>query len=187
MRVLKEAFDALVQFHVEDITNNYKEMDEELFKNLVTLRQSPSSILVEKVIELKVFKDIFAEITNSNGGTERSMKIAFLRDISSMLALVSAVRDNSFEKHLQAERDMLCHLFAFDHQNYARSLSYQHVMLTNLNSDNKEAYEDLRNRGFGANYSGEKLQQFMVIRSLNILTEKQKGQLAHLDQAIAQI
>ena len=29
MRVLKEAFDALLQFHVEDITNNYKEMDED--------------------------------------------------------------------------------------------------------------------------------------------------------------
>ena len=156
MRVLKEAFDALVQFHAEDITKNYKAMDEELLVNLVALRQNPSSTLVEKLVAQESFKDLFAEITSTNGGTERSMTVAFLQDVSSMLALVSAVRDNSFEKHLQAEREMLRLVFAFDHQNYARYLSYQHVMLNNLKSNSHAAYEDLRIRGFGANYSGEK-------------------------------
>ena len=156
MRVLKEAFDALVQFHAENITKNYKAMDVELLENLVALRQNPSSKLVEKKVAQESFKDLFAEITSTNGGTERRMTVAFLQDVSSMLALVSAVRDNSFEKHLQAERDMLRFVFAFDHHNYARYLSYQHVMLNNLKSNSHAAYEDLRSREFGANYSGEK-------------------------------
>ena len=57
------------------------------------------------------------------------MTIAYLKDVSSLLALVSGVRDNNFKLHLQAEREMLKHVFAFDHVNYARYLGYQQVYL----------------------------------------------------------
>ena len=60
------------------------------------------------------------------------MVVAYLRDVSSILALVSSVRAGTIELRLEAERDMLKHLFAFDHQNYARYLSYQHVLLNDL-------------------------------------------------------
>ena len=49
------------------------------------------------------------------------MTIAYIKDVSSLLALVSAVR----ELHLRAEREMMKHVFAFDHVNYSRYLSYQ--------------------------------------------------------------
>ena len=51
---------------------------------------------------------------------------------------------------------MLKQLFAFDHQNYARYLSYQHVLLNDMRTTNVQAFQDLKVRGFGANYTGSK-------------------------------
>ena len=84
------------------------------------------------------------------------MTVAYLRDVSSMLSLVVSVREGDIELHLQAERNMLKQVFAFDHQNYARYLSYQHVLLNDLKIKNNAAYKDLKLKGMGANYSGSK-------------------------------
>ena len=62
-------------------------------------------------------------------GTESKMTIAYLKDVSSLLALVAAVCHCNFELHLQTERGMIKHWFAFDHVNYARYLAYQQVYL----------------------------------------------------------
>ena len=62
-------------------------------------------------------------------GSEYLMAVAYLKDVSALLALVSAVREGDFERHLQYEREMLRDCFAFDHINYARYLSYQHIFL----------------------------------------------------------
>ena len=63
-------------------------------------------------------------------GTESKMAIAYLKDVSSLLALVAAVRDCNFELRLKAEREMIKHCFAFDHVNYARYLAYQQTLET---------------------------------------------------------
>ena len=84
------------------------------------------------------------------------MVVASLRDVSSILALVSSVRGGNIELHLEAEGDMLKHLFAFNHLNYARYLSYQHILLNNLKVNNTSSFQDLAVRGMGANYSGNK-------------------------------
>ena len=42
MRLLKETFDVLVQYHVDEITNVYREIDQELLENLKCLRRDPS-------------------------------------------------------------------------------------------------------------------------------------------------
>ena len=95
------------------------------------------------------------QITDAKG-EQFGITLAYLKDISSLLALVSAVRDADIELHLQAERDMLKQVFAFDHQNYSRYLTYQHVLLTNLKLNQSQSFEDLKLRGIGANYSGDK-------------------------------
>ena len=51
---------------------------------------------------------------------------------------------------------MLKQLFAFDHKNYARYLSYQHVLLNDMRMTNVQAFQDLKVRGFRANYTGSK-------------------------------
>ena len=50
-------------------------------------------------------------------GSECQMTVAYLRDISALHAMVSAVREGGLERHLQAEREMLKHCLAFDHIN----------------------------------------------------------------------
>ena len=154
MRVLKESFDALVQFFAETTTNNYTDMESELLQRLTDLRLEPTPGAVDKVLDLESFETFFLQL-KTESSTQKGMTVAFLREISSLLALVSAVREGDFDRHLQAERDMLRFLFAFDHQNYARYLSYQHVYLSDLKLTNNAAYQDLCIRGFGANYSGD--------------------------------
>ena len=83
-------------------------------------------------------------------GTQSKITIQYLKDVSNLLALVSAVRENNIEKHLQAERRMLKQVFAFDHQNYARYLSYQHVFLRELQENGHPAFKDLVNYGCNA-------------------------------------
>ena len=51
------------------------------------------------------------------------MSLAYLKDVSLMLSIVSAVREGCLERHLQAEREFLKLIFASDHVNYARFFS----------------------------------------------------------------
>ncbi len=90
------------------------------------LREHPSPETLITVSTSSAFEELFQIITSTNS-PQQSMTVAYLRDISSLLAMVSAVRESSFERHLQAERAMLKQVFAFDHQNYARYMTYQHV------------------------------------------------------------
>ena len=45
-------------------------------------------------------------------GTEAKMTICFIKTVSSLLALVSAVQENNFERHLREEREMVKYCFA---------------------------------------------------------------------------
>ena len=74
--------------------------------------------------------------------TRSQMSIQYLRDISIMLSIVSAVREGCIDRHLQAEREFLKLAFAFDHVNYSRYNSYQHVLLSDLKQKNDETYSD---------------------------------------------
>ena len=79
--------------------------------------------------------------------TRSQMSIQYLRDISVMLSIVSAVREGCIDRHLQAEREFL--KLAFDHVNYSRYNSYQHVLLSHLKQNNDEAHSDLVLYGYG--------------------------------------
>ena len=72
------------------------------------------------------------------------MTITHFKVVSSMIALVSAVRKGRLEQHLQVEREVLKLCFAFDHINYPRYLSFQQAYLRDHAATN-----DLDSRGIG--------------------------------------
>ena len=117
MRIHKEMFCALVQFRVESLTSNYDTMDAKLKELFLKLKSDPSSQNLDEILHNPEFESLSEEILKTTEGTESEMTIAYLKDVSSMLALVSAVRDNNLELHLQAEREMVKHCFAFDNVN----------------------------------------------------------------------
>ena len=127
LRVHKESFDALVQLRVESLTNNYKSISPDLLNCLKKLRQCPSAESLESVIECPDFDGLYCNVLAHSEGTEEHLTIKYLRDVSLLLALVSAVREGNFERHLQAENKMMNLCFAFDHPNYARYGTSQHV------------------------------------------------------------
>ena len=76
--------------------------------------------------------------------------------ISILLSLVSAAREQDFEKHMQAERKMLQLIHAFDHVHYLRYLTYQHVTFSYFKMTKHPIFSDLKINGFAAQYSEEK-------------------------------
>ena len=88
-------------------------------------------------------------------GTQAQMMMQYIRDVSAMLCFVSAVRENTIERHLAAERVLLPKCFAFGHQNYARYPTFQHVKLQDIRSKQEGAWNDLLVNGFGGSVSGK--------------------------------
>ena len=58
--------------------------------------------------------------------------------------------------HLQAQRDLLPLLFAFNHPNYSRYLTYHHFELEGLKETNPSAYQKLEMYGMDASLTGRK-------------------------------
>ena len=145
LRVHKEVFDALVQLRIEKLTDNHKTMDKNMYKCLKELRANLSPDTLDKVMESPAFAKMCADVLVYVEGTEEYFTAA----------LLSAVREGNFERHLHAEREMLSLVFGFDHIHYARYVSYQHLYLSQLSTSNNEAYGDLMACGFGASISGQ--------------------------------
>jgi len=129
-------------------------------------------------MEMPEFCSLFNEIFNELEGTENKMTIAYLKDISSLLALVWAVRVGNLECHLQAEREMIKFCFAFDHVNYSRYLSFQQVYLRDLERNNHPAINDIKTRGFGGSLSGSAFSTIhgdLITEVFNGETKRQAG------------
>ena len=72
-------------------------------KNLFTGHtQNPGFEKIDVIMKNEAFNVLFSKIMNDKVGTEAKMDIYFIKNVSSLLALVSAVRENSLEQHLQA-------------------------------------------------------------------------------------
>ena len=111
-------------------------------------------------------------------GTQSKMTVAYLKDISSLLASVAAVRGGDFQLHMEAERDMLKYCFAFDHINYARYMSFQHVYLSDLEAKGDPAIDNLIKRGIGESLSGDKFSSIhgdLITEVFNGKTKRQAG------------
>ena len=168
-------FCALVQHKVEGVTSNYDNMSAVLKQSFLKLKTDPCNINVDSILESEEFEELYKKIMHDMDGTESKMTIEYIKDVSSLLALVAAVRDSNFELHLQAEREIIKHCFAFDHVNYARYLSYQQVYLRDLQRENHPAIKDLNEGGFGGSISGE---PFSTLHG-DLITEIFNGQTKH--------
>ena len=91
---------------------------------------SPSPALVEEIMKLGAFQDIKQHIVSTTG-TESQMIVKYLKDESSMLAIISAVRECSLKRKFSAEREVLKLMIVFDNINYAGHITYQHAYLNN--------------------------------------------------------
>ena len=123
-------FDALIQCLVEEKTSDLANADECLLGALILLQTSPSKSTLEKVMAKQSFKEMVASLLEDVKGTEKRLTMAYLKDVSALLSMVAAVWESNIELHLQAQRNMILLTFAFNHINYARYCTYQHVLLS---------------------------------------------------------
>ncbi len=114
MRLHKECFDALMQHRIMEVTCSHTNMDSDLMAAVQMLRKDPNAMTLNAVIDSKPFKSLVAQLLHCLPNTEGAMTICYLKDISSLLAMISAVRECDLERHLQSERDMLKLTFALD-------------------------------------------------------------------------
>ena len=115
---------------------------------------------------------------DDKNGTQSKITAAYLKYISSLLASAAAVRGGDFQLHMGAERDMLRYCFAFDHINYARYISFQHVYLSNLEAKGDLAIDNFIKRGIGGSLSGDKflfIHRNVIIEVFNGETKRQAG------------
>ena len=88
------------------------------------------------------FKNIVASILTPTG-TQSKMTISYIKDASTMLSIVSSMREENLYRHLEAERKFLPLFFAFDHVHYAMYNSFQHIYLKHLQTTNTNAFRDV--------------------------------------------
>ena len=65
-----------------------------------------------------------------------------------MIALIFAVQEQKFELHLAAERELLPKCFAFNHINYSRYLTFQHVIHSEIKHCNGNVRNDYLREGY---------------------------------------
>ena len=95
MRCHKECFDALTRVKIEEVTKSHADTDPFLLSMLVKLRTDPSSDVVSRILNLDTFNDLVTQILTYEYGTEEHLSIEYLKDVSCMLAMVSAVREGN--------------------------------------------------------------------------------------------
>ena len=82
-------------------------------KNLFTcLTQNPGLEKIDVIIKSEALSVLLSMIMDDTVGREAKMDIRFLKNVSSLQALVSVVRENKFERYIQAQREMVKYCFA---------------------------------------------------------------------------
>lgn len=114
------------------------------------LRKSPNVDLLDQILGSYSFRIIYTQIFSVKVEQDAMINV-FLRETSLLLALVSSVREGDTLRHLQAEHEKFKQVFAVEHQNYSRYLTYQHIILNDLQQRNTDEFLDLKNNAFGAN------------------------------------
>ena len=92
IRLHKEGFAAIVQIKVELHTEN---IDPLLLSKLTEFRKSVSPALVEEIMKQDAFKDTKQHIVSTTG-TESQITVKYLIDVSTMLVVISALREEKF-------------------------------------------------------------------------------------------
>ena len=154
MQLLKAAFCTLIQFRFKSLKcADFELLDNGLLSQIVSLKSNTQKSTCDAILSSPAFSQLCNELTRVSG-TQGKMTVEFLKDVSLVLSLISAARDNNFDLHLQAERQMILLTGAYDHYHYTRYLTYQHVLYSNLKHESSPEYRDLATKGFAASYSG---------------------------------
>ena len=91
-----------------------------------------NSYNLDKFVELNSFKNHCKLLFADTSYTQTCMMNQYIKDVSSMLALIFAVQEKKSELHLAAERELLHKCFAFNHINYSHYLTFQHVNFSKI-------------------------------------------------------
>ena len=144
-----------MQLRIEGLTKCHSETTPDLLGKLKKTRRSPTSSTLNDVMKSDEFSKLCVKALKYKPGTEKHVSVEYLNNVSLILPLISAVREGNFERHRQAENPLVRRCMAFDHPNCARYVRYQHFYLSNLQELNKQVYDDLVTKGFGANMTGQ--------------------------------
>ena len=98
-------FYALVQHKVERLTSKYQELriEKSIYRSYTRPKFRKNGRYYEKLRifdhpwKNEAFNVLFSQIIDGIVGTEAKMTICFINDVSSLLALVSVVREKIFE------------------------------------------------------------------------------------------
>ena len=98
-------FNALTQLKVERLASKYQEMriEKSIYRSYRRQkfrkngRYYQKSRIFEHPWKNEAFNVLFSQIIDDIVGTEAIMTICFINDVSSLLALVSVVREKTFE------------------------------------------------------------------------------------------
>ena len=151
IRMHKQSFCVLLKCKLQE----NPPMEDYLIEEIAALCLKTTAEALENLIQLDIFKSYCEALLKVGRGAQARMIIEYIKDVSKMLSLIYTVRENSIELHLAAERAMLPKCFAFDHPNYCRYLTAQHVNLSALSTQKSETWEDLLANDFGGSMSGE--------------------------------
>ena len=130
---------------------------------------------------------ICQNISEEQNGTESKITIRYIKYVSSLLALVSAVCEENLERRLQAEWEMLKYYFAFYHINYARYLSDQQVYLRSLEANNSPAISRAKERVLVNHYLGNHCDLQREFLSLRQSVLKQSDRQDRIHQVLVLI
>ena len=148
MRLHKQSLEALLRLKTTTVN-----ISQTLHKDLEALRSDPSAETLKRVTSCLEFDHLKAEMLQ-NSGTMGQLIGSYVEDTSAMLSFVASFRERNMELHLQALQQLIPMLFAFNHPNYSRYLTHSHILLSNLKTDDPDAYEDLSLYGPGVSLSG---------------------------------
>ena len=82
-------------------------MEDYLIEGIAALRLETTTETLENLIQLDIFKNYCEALLKVGGGTQARMIIKYIKDVSKMLSLIYAMRENSIELHLAAESAMV--------------------------------------------------------------------------------
>ena len=133
----KQSLECLWRFQSEQII---ADLPVDVTKKVKNIRLHPSPDLLNDLLSVSQWEEIKKNLLNTSG-TMGNWILQCITHVSAFLSQITAYREKNIELHLQAQRDLLPLLFAFNHQNYSRYLTIHYVELTNLlPSKNPSAY-----------------------------------------------
>ena len=130
-------------------------VEQDMNKAITSLRLSIDLDNLNKLLQSDSFKGYCKMLFSDTSDTQACIMNQYIKDVSSMLALIFAGQEVNFELHLAAERELLPKCFAFTHINYSRSLPFQHVNFSEIKHCNENIQNDLLRKGFVRPLSGQ--------------------------------